>query len=134
MKIHLLICFFSKEILSVKLYFCAVQKTAASTSMIKLFRVVRTEHSDIHRGIKISFWSAFTSVWTEYINTYALTCIFSILYVFGLKTEICRVNICIQLECVKTKTRKTSNTDTFYALVSIGTFQPDWISCSWLFI
>ena len=34
---------------------------------------------------------------------------------FGLNTQVYRVNICIQSECGKIRTRKTQNTDTFNA-------------------
>ena len=39
--------------------------------------------------------------------------------VFGLHTEICRVNVRIQSGCGKMRTRKTPNTGTFYAMVVI---------------
>ena len=41
---------------------------------------------------------------------------------FGLNTEIYGVNLPIQFECGKIWTRKTSNTDTFYAVMVVGEF------------
>ena len=38
---------------------------------------------------------------------------------FGLNTEIYKVNLRTQLECEKTRTRKTRNMDTFYAVFSM---------------
>ena len=49
---------------------------------------------------------------------------------FGLNTEICSANLCIQSECGKKRTKKNSNTDTFYAVKLIsnalrGEFSPE---------
>ena len=36
---------------------------------------------------------------------------------FGLNMSICSVNLCIHSKCGKMQTRKTLNTDTFYAVL-----------------
>ena len=58
-------------------------------------------------------WSVFSRIWIEYGD---LLCKYPHFPAFGLITEIYSVNARIHSECGEIRTRKTPNTNTFYAV------------------
>ena len=89
-------------------------------------QVLHTDSSTEGTSLLISFarMSLLFTVWK--VSVFGLFLV--LFFVFGLNTERCRVSLRIKSECGKIRTRKTPNTDTFYAMKRFKKIQlhSDW--------